>query len=138
MRRGDSSDASTASLYLETYQACGLTNAILWKPMKIQRGGSVIGSASIFYRWSSLGGGGGVVALCSLSLLSGYPVTSFQFLPLRGAVVCCPFFEFAVETDSLTVWATERQYLSDSKFYFVWLRIYKIVVAQILFRWVEH
>jgi hypothetical protein len=61
--------------------------------------------------------GGGVRLWHSvpLSLLSGHPVISFQFLPLRGAVVCCPFLEFAVESDSLTVWATER-HLSASKF----------------------
>jgi hypothetical protein len=61
-RRGDSSDASTVTLHLETFQACGLANAILWTPVKIHRGGpydTVIGSASNFYRGSSLGGGGG-------------------------------------------------------------------------------
>jgi hypothetical protein len=58
-----------------------------------------------------------------LSLLSGYPVTSFPFLPLRGAVVCCPFLEFAVEAHSLTVWATER-YILSSKFIYLgfWFR----------------
>jgi hypothetical protein len=50
-RRGDSSDASTASLHLETVQDCGFTNAIFWKPVKIHRGGpndTVIGSASMY------------------------------------------------------------------------------------------
>jgi hypothetical protein len=60
-----------------------------------------------------------------LSLLSGYPVTSFPFLPLLGAVVCCPFLEFAVEAHSLTVWATERHMsILSSKFIYVgfWFR----------------
>jgi hypothetical protein len=71
-----------------------------------------------------LGAGGRLWHSVPLSLLSGHPVTSFQFLPLRGALSSCPFLEFAVEADSLTVWATERQLL-DSKLFLLGFRFTK-------------
>jgi hypothetical protein len=62
----------------------------------------------LFYRASSLRGGGRLWHSFPLSLLSVHSVYTFQISPTPWRCCLFPLVEFAVEAKALTVWAAQQ------------------------------